>query len=151
MLLSWQIKRVLLTLVILGVLGAQLIASFRHTNKTFPFMWYPMYSPAHFEGERIPVRHSIYAAAANGKRYYIHPVKDLRVEFWRYERIAAQLLVNDVETSAAAISVIRKLHPDVIELQIEDYPMMITRDGPKPAPRKIVNRISLAPADGRAK
>jgi hypothetical protein len=141
--LSWDRKRVLLSTFIVGVLGAQLVAAFGHTNNYFPFMWYPMYAPPHFEGERITVHHSIYAVQANGTRHHIRP-EHLGLEFWRYERLARQLLVNHVEPNAPALAVIRKRHPNLTELQINDYPMVITRNGPRPAPEMVVHRISRA-------
>jgi hypothetical protein len=42
---------------------------------------------------------------------------------------------------------IKALYPDLKEIQVEDYPMIITRDGPAPAPRKVLNTISRAKID----
>ena len=137
----------LLSLVIIGILGLQLITSFKHTNKWFPFMWYPMYGYPNFEGDRILVHHSIYLVTPDGKRRYLDPDADLKMGFWRYEDLAKRLSRREFDRVADGITMLKALQPDVVRIEIEDYPLIITRDGPKPAPRKILISLDRATID----
>ncbi|WP_203226105.1 hypothetical protein [Novosphingobium pentaromativorans] len=129
----------LLSLVIILVLGAQLIASFGHANRFFPFMWYPMYATAHFDGERINVEHRIYAVAPDGSRHYVDPARDLRIDFWRYERrFARPLRDNKLDRITPILRMVVERYPAFTELQVEDYPMIITKNGPQGASRQVI-------------
>lgn len=140
-----QYRFQLISFVIIAVLGAQLVASFGHANRFFPFMWYPMYAQAHFEGERINVEHRIYAVTPDGKRHYIDPASDLEIDFWRYERrFARQLRDNKLKNIKPVLAMVIERHPTFTELQVEDYPMVITRQGPKSAPMRT---IAVVPRD----
>lgn len=141
----------LITLLIVGVLVVQTISGFRRTYKWWPFLSYPMYADAHFEGERIEVSHRIYAVTPDGVRHYLDPDTDLKIGFWRYEKFARQIGVNHLERNAATLSAIRSMYPTLTEIQIEDYPMIITKNGPAPAPRQVINTIKRSAIDEWAK
>lgn len=137
----------LLSALIAGILLFQLFTGFKHTNNWFPFMWYPMYGFPNFEGDRIMVRHSIYVVRPNGQRRYLHPDRDLKMGFWRYDSLAKHLARNDLEKVREGLIVIKSLQPDLVEVQIEDFPMIITKDGPKPAPKKVLNAVDRKAVD----
>jgi hypothetical protein len=138
----------LISLIIILVLGAQLVASFGHANRFFPFMWYPMYAQAHFEGERINVEHRIYAVTRDGRRHYVDPASDLKIDFWRYERrFARPLRDHKLENIRPILAMVIDRYPTFTELQVEDYPMIITKDGPMPVPRRTISVVRREDVD----
>ena len=44
-------------------------------------------------------------------------------------------------------SMVRQVHPTVDRIEIEDFPMIITRDGPQSAPVKIVKTLTRPQID----
>ncbi|MGK2909915.1 MAG: hypothetical protein ACSLE1_08995 [Sphingobium sp.] len=139
-----RLRYLFYSVVIAGVLGAQAVASFGNTDRYFPFLWYPMYAKAHFIGERLDVGHTIYAVTADGLR---HPVnaEDLKIDFWRFERkFARPLVAGKADEIAPFVRLIAAQYPSLTALQVDDYPMIITRDGPAPAPLRTVATLSRA-------
>ena len=146
-----KIRFGLISVLIIGVLVVQTVSSFRRTYKWWPFLSYPMYATAHFEGERIKVNHRVYAVTPDGARHYLDPDRDLKIGFWRYDKMARQLGVNHLEANAANLAAIKSLYPDLTEIQVEDFPMIITRNGPAPAPRMVINTVPRTAIDEWAK
>lgn len=108
-------------------------------------MWYPMYATAHFDGERINIEHRIYAVTPNGDRQYIDPSKDLKIDFWRYERrFARPLRDRKLDRIRPILGMVVERYPTFTELQVEDYPLIITRQGPRKAQRQVIAAISRA-------
>lgn len=140
----------LISALILAVLVTQIYTGFRKGYKWWPFLAYPMYAEAHFENERIGVENYMYAVTPKG-RIYLHPDRDLHLGFWRYDGVARGLRDGKLKQNSGALALIRSVHPDIERLEIEDYPVIITRDGPKPAPKKIVATINRATIDEWAK
>ena len=135
---SGQLRYVFYSAVIAFVLVAQAIASFGNSDRYFPFLWYPMYAKAHYEGERLDVGHKVYALTSDGVR---HPVlaADLNIDFWRFERrFARPLRAGRADEIQGFLQTITKQYPSIVSLEVDDYPMIITRDGPKPAPLRTV-------------
>jgi hypothetical protein len=142
-----RIRLGLISVLILGVLVAQTVSSFRRTYKWWPFLSYPMYADAHYENERILVHYSLYAVTSDGKRHYLDPDTDMKIGFWRYLKLSRQLADKVLEPAIPSLAAIKTLYPDLQEIQVEDFPMIITRDGPAKAPRKILNTIPRATID----
>jgi hypothetical protein len=142
-----RIRFGLISALILGVLVAQTVSGFRRTYKWWPFLSYPMYADAHYENERIIVHYSLYAVTSDGTRHYLDPDTDMKIGFWRYLKLSRQLGDNVLAPTIPSLVAIKALYPDLKEIQVEDYPMIITRDGPAPAPRKVLNTISRAKID----
>lgn len=139
---SGQIRYIFYSAVIAGVLGAQTLASFGNTDRYFPFLWYPMYAKAHYAGERLDVGHRIYAVTADGVR---HPVNaaDLKIDFGRYERkFARPLIAGQTDNIAPFLKTVAAQYPSLVALQVDDYPMIITHDGPVAAPLRTVATLS---------
>lgn len=143
---SERVRFSAISLIIIGVLAAQTFSGFRKTQRWWPFLAYPMYAEAHFEGERIAVNHRIYAVTSDGVRHYLHPENDLKLYFWRHEGLARGAVQDDFEHNPLP-GLVKDLYPTVERIEIEDYPMVITRDGPAPAPTKIVKTIPRATID----
>lgn len=137
-----QVRYIFYSVVIAGVLGAQAVASFGNTDRYFPFLWYPMYAKAHYAGERIDVGHRVYAVTADGVR---HPVNaaDLNIDFWRYERKFSQpLIAGQIANVAPFLKTVAAKYPSVVALQVDDYPMIITHNGPEAAPLRTIATVS---------
>jgi hypothetical protein len=142
------VKYSLLSALIGGVLLAQGVSGFRGTQYLTPFLSYPMYSKAHFEGERLDVNHRVYAVLKSGERRYIDPDEDLNVDFWRYERrFVTPLIKGRSDEVAPFVDAVVARYPDVTALEVDNYPMIITRAGPKPAPSQTIVRREVAAAD----
>lgn len=142
-----RIRFGLLSVLIIGVLFAQTVSGFRKTYKWWPFLAYPMYAEAHFEGERIKVNHRIYAVTSDGVRHYLDPEAQLKLGFWRYDGLARWLVAGRLRDTAGMLAIIKSLYPTIQKIEVEDFPMIITRNGPAPAPRKIVAVVSRASID----
>ena len=125
------------------ILIAQLIASFGHSDRFFPFLWYPMYATPRYDGDRLVVRHFLFAITADGRRHRVLP-EDLNIDFWRFERLVIPAIKKrEWERLATPLPQIRLLHPHVVRLEVEDYPLVITRHGPAAAPRHLIASLSL--------
>ena len=132
-------RRAWITAAIVAVLGGQALRSFRASDAWYPFISYPMYSGAHFEGERLDVRHVVYAVTDDGGRHEIDAGKDLRVDFWRFERkFVKALAAGDSEAVRDQVGAISARYPRLARLEVEDYPAVLTRDGTRPAPRSVI-------------
>lgn len=137
-----RVPYVVATMAIATVLVCQFVASFGGTDRYFPFMWYPMYSTDRSEGDRLVVRHTLYAVTADGGRHAIHPDHDLKIGFWRFERgIVRAMKVGSLEPLAPQLPAIVKRYPTLTALELEDYPAILTRDGPRPAPHMVLARF----------
>jgi hypothetical protein len=135
-------RRLFYSAAIVGVLVPQAIASFGHSDRYFPFLWYPMYAKPHFEGERIDVEHRIYAVMPDGQRKLIDAALDLDIDFWRYERrLARPLIAGDLHEVGYLLKRIVGRYPTLTAIEVHDYPVVITRDGPVPAPSRSVARV----------
>lgn len=88
---------------------------------------------------------------AGRRTTYLDPDSDLKIGFWRYEKFARQIIANLLAKNAASLAAIRSLYPTLTAIQIEDFPMVITKDGPVDAPRQLLNTINRASIDEVAK
>jgi hypothetical protein len=135
-------RRLVYSAVIIGVLLPQTVTSFGHTDRFFPFLWYPMYAKPHFAGERIEVGHRIYAVTPDGYRHLIDAESDLDIDFWRYERrLARPLVAGDLHEVRYLLKRIVARYPTLIGIEVDDYPMVITREGPVPAKVRTVATV----------
>jgi hypothetical protein len=135
-------QRIVYSAVIIGVLLPQAVTSFGHTDRFFPFLWYPMYAKPHFAGERIDVGHKIYAVTPDGHRHLIDAEFDLDIDFWRYERrLARPLIAGNLHEVGYFLERIAVRYPTLVGIEVDDYPMVITRDGPVPADVRTVATV----------
>lgn len=145
---SGQLRYVFYSAVIAAVLVAQTIASFGNTDRYFPFLWYPMYAKAHFEGERLDVGHKVYALTPDGVRHSVR-AEDLSIDFWRFERrFARPLKAGHVDEILPFLKIIQAQYPSLVALQVDDYPMIITRNGPQSAPLRTVATLQRSAFQG---
>ncbi|VWX50473.1 conserved hypothetical protein [Novosphingobium sp. 9U] len=137
-----NLKFTLLSALIIGILVMQTLVGFRKGNYFTPFMPYPMYSTAHFAGERLDVSHKVFAVEADGTRREINAARDLNVDFWRFERrFVARLMQARFDEAAPFLKVVIARYPATVAVEVDNYPMIITRDGPRRKPVQTIVRI----------
>jgi hypothetical protein len=79
------------TSVIVIVLTVQAVAILARSGKwAWPFIDYPMYASSHYEGERIPARHTVYGITADGHQLELTR-NNIGVNLWLFEKWAGQM------------------------------------------------------------
>lgn len=87
-----------LSLLIVGALGLQMSAVLLRSGPwAYPFINYPMYAAAHYEGERILVEHRIYAVFTDGSERPITRA-DVGEHYWFYENWARRMVAFPGDT-----------------------------------------------------
>lgn len=88
----------LISIVIAAALFLQMTAVLLRTGPYgYPFINYPMYAAAHFEGERILVEHRIYARFTDGTERAISR-EDVGGHYWIYENWAKRMVAYPGDT-----------------------------------------------------
>jgi hypothetical protein len=153
----------LISIVIFVILGVQTLAVvFRSgSGKYWPFIDYPMYSWSHREGDRIAVLWPLFAIYADKSEEQIFP-QDLGLTVFQFE----DLLVPDILSAAqkdkkelqlrqcvpqkaeerlkALLNSYEQRHgKHIISLRLEDYPYILTKEGPKKAPAQVLQILEL--------
>lgn len=138
------------SIVIAMIIGLQSIAIFgRVTSFFWPFVNYPMYHDAHFEGEPIKIRHYVIAILDNSGELEIRP-EDLGISFWKYHMDLSNAIKDEnftrINPYIQQFEI--KTGKHVIGLRLEEHPLTLTREGFQPAPFEVVKTLML-PASGR--
>ena len=157
---SDNFKRVFLSVFIVGILVLQtmpivtLITDSPWRGYYWPFVDYPMYKNAHQEGEHVVVGYTVVATTTSGEEistsYKNH--RDLGLDFWVFGNVVRRLLgPNGYRNAAEFIS----LHPrgdEIVKLDVYNYPVMVTRDGPVEVEAELLNSIVIGPGiEGESK
>ena len=140
---------VLVSVVILVVLGLQTIRAFELSCARqappflpafqfvcgaglYPFVSYPMYSRAHYEGEAIN-KYVIVGEFADGSEVTILP-EAIGMTFWLFERnVIRKLLAGDDEPVLGVARLYRRHHGEMpVALFLEDHQLVLQRDGAVP-------------------
>ena len=132
------LKQLFLSLFILGILGLQtmpivtLLTDKPWGGYYWPFVDYPMYTHAHHEGEHVIVGFTIIATTNNGEEISINYKnhRDLGVDFWIFEDLVQGLLGPNGYRNASSFTALHPRGEEMVKLDIFDYPVMVTRDGP---------------------
>ncbi len=87
-----------LSLLIVGAMSLQMGAVLLRSGPwAYPFVNYPMYAAAHYEGERIRVEHRIYATFTDGTERPITRA-DVGEHYWFYENWARRMVAYPGDT-----------------------------------------------------
>ena len=151
----------LTSIVILVILGVQTLAVvFRFHVKSWPFTDYPMYCSSHQVGERIDVLRPIFATFADKSEKQIFP-KDLGLTVFQFENLLVRAILcaaQDKKELQSGGCVPQKaeeqlkalLRPykqqqgkHIISLRLEDYPYILTKEGPKKVPAQVLQVLEL--------
>lgn len=144
--------RFVVSVFIVAVLVAQaatlIVTATRGTylrSNAYPILEYPMYAPAHYEGERVSASWLLEGVSGDGKTIAISS-EQLHVDVFDFVNIV-QLALSG---SASGRSTLRELvlghvpgADQLKEIRIKNYPMKVTRAGPQPLPSEVVMTIQL--------
>jgi hypothetical protein len=114
-------------------------------SKLYPILEYPMYAPAHYNGERVTASWLIEGVLADGKTVSITD-DQLHVDIFDFINIVQSALRGDPREIAALRELVRDRIPGadrIQELRIKNFPLQVTRDGAKPLPSDVVMTIPL--------
>jgi hypothetical protein len=117
-------------------------------SKLYPILEYPMYAPAHYNGERVTASWLIEGVLPDGKTVGITN-EQLHVDIFDFITIVQSALQGNPRETGTLRELVRERVPGaerIQELHIKSYPMQVTRDGPKPLPSELVMTIPLPPA-----
>lgn len=145
--------RTAISVFVTAVLGAQaatLLVTAQHASflrsKLFPILEYPMYAPAHYEGERVTASWLLEGVLADGKTVVI-PREQLQVDIFDFVNIVQSTLQHDPAATGVLTGLVREHVPGaglIRELRIKNYPVQLTRNGPKPMSSEIVMTVPLS-------
>ena len=110
----------------------------------WPFIDYPMYHGAIREGDHIPVRTIVIARDSSGKETEI-TADMVGVGFFRFLNLAQTLVSSDGghDNIISLLTHSVKSGNDLVEIDLLNYPLVITKDGAKAAPSELLKRIHL--------
>jgi hypothetical protein len=141
------LARLLVSAIIVVILATQAVAGLVNTGRWgWPMIAYPMYSEAHYEGDRL--NHDLvgYAVLADSSRVEIRK-SDLNMDFWLYW----YNVVHPIRNGRLDLlqPVLRRYCAQsgnqVTRLVVKDLGMAIGRDGPVHGlPPQIIYQIAVA-------
>lgn len=154
--LSERNARFLVSVVVIGVLGVQAIAALALTPGPVekpPFLWpflnYPMYSAPHYEGEGVP-RFQVLATTSDGRTVEVTK-ENLGTDFWIF-RNAFLLPFDDPgmrDELPSGVEQFENRHDvTLIEVHLENRPLLVTREGTEDGPLEIRGVARRASPDG---
>ena len=144
---SWAF--LLVSLGIIGCLSLQGLATFtkhwRFYSSMYPFLYYAMYSHAHYEGERIEVRYLVFATFEDSTEKEILP-EDLGLNFWKFhQKFREAIVVEDQKKLQDFMQPFQaKTDKRVVSLRLEHYRLVLRKDGAEPAPPKAIKTVMLS-------
>jgi len=142
--------------VILVVLAVQAIAALALTPGPVekpPFLWpflnYPMYSAPHYEGEGIP-RFEVVATTSDGREIEVTK-ENLGTDFWIFRNafllpFEQQGMRDELEPGVGLFE--RRHGVSVVEVRLEDRPLVLTRDGTEDGPSEVRGVARRTSPDG---
>jgi hypothetical protein len=114
-------------------------------DRLFPVLEYPMYAPAHYEGERVVASWLLEGVYSDGQKIDIS--KDLlKIDIFDFVHTVEGTLNGDPNTTATFVTLIRERVPNAArlsEIRIKNYPVRLTRNGPAPMPSEVVKTMAM--------
>ena len=117
-------------------------------SKLYPILEYPMYAPAHYDGERVTASWLIEGLLPDGKTVSITN-DQLHVDIFDFINIVQSALQGDSRQIDTLRELVRDRVPGadrIHALRFKNYPLKVTRSGPQPLPSEVVMTIPLQPA-----
>jgi hypothetical protein len=144
-----------ISIFVTGLLAAQastlLITARASTvlrSKLYPFIEYPMYGIAHYEGERVTATWVLEGVYASGRTIEItREMLDLSI--WDYNRVVQGALAGYPGAVDGFRELIRERVPagsDLQQVRINSYAIKVTRHGPQDEPSKLAMSVAMTPA-----
>ena len=125
-------------------LGLQAFAVFRPVSpRLWPFLDYPMYNQAHYEGEAVN-RYVVFGIFADASEARILP-EDLNLDFWKFEYGPVQMLRRgDVEAlKPYARFYSAQQNKMLVGLRLENHPITLLDQGVRVAAPQVLKSVSL--------
>ena len=138
-----------ISFVIVGFLGCQLIAGFWPSwgfhAYTWPFLNYPMYSYASYEGDRIDARTLVFGRLEDGTEVEIVP-EDLHTWYFKFDlNFAKQIRPGKEETLKPYVKLYEQIHGKrLTELRSANFPMVLGKEGAIPAPSETLFTVDVS-------
>jgi hypothetical protein len=109
----------------------------------WPFINYPMYHAAHYEGESINY-YQVYAELEDGTEIAVYP-EDLELNWWLFHRgIVASLLVEDEDGILFYAHMYEELHQtSIVAWRLENQPTVLKRGQTVQEAPQTVRHVSL--------
>ena len=112
----------------------------------WPFIDYPMYHGAINEGNHIPVRTIVIARDSSGNETEITAdMVGSGISLFRFLNLVQTLVKSDEEHTNLVNLLTSNLDnsDNIVEIDLLNYPLVITRDGAEEAPSELLKRIDL--------
>ena len=122
----------IVSIVIVFILVTQLMAGLIHTGRWgWPFVAYPMYKMAHYDGERVVYDVKVYGVLKDLSRIELKR-SDLGMSFWLFWYNVVQPIRHGYLHNLSPIidQLCRQSRGDLIRLEYEDMGVKISRAGP---------------------
>jgi hypothetical protein len=115
----------------------------RPSHLLWPFMNYPMYRGAHYEGA-VLARYRVFGETADGSEVEVTPT-DLGLNFRKFQDIVVDALRrHDIARVAAFAELYRaRLGTRLVAMRVEQHGHILTRDGLHPVPPVRLAAVAL--------
>ena len=114
-------------------------------DRLFPVLEYPMYAPAHYEGERVTASWLLEGVYRDGLTIEITDDM-LKIDIFDWVHTLEGTLDGNPNTTATLVTLIREHVPNAAqlsELRIKNYPVRLTRNGPQKIPSEVVKTLAM--------
>lgn len=142
----------LISVVIVAVLSLQALVGFSYGGvQAWPFMAYPMYRGAHYDGERLRYDFTVYAELDDASEVVIAP-EDLGLSWWAFRENVVHALYRDDRAVVQGLidAHCRRTGQRIVGLRMEDLGFAVSRDGlVKGLPPEVVASMPVRCADER--
>jgi hypothetical protein len=119
------------SVVIFTVLAIQLVVGFVDTGRWgWPFIAYPMYKTAHYDGERLDHDRAVYAILRDSQRVQLTR-EQLGMDFWMfYYNVVVPIVSARHRLRSFAGLMCARFEGALVALEVTDVGVAISRDGP---------------------
>lgn len=132
------------SLIILFCLALQSFAVFHPVSpRLWPFLDYPMYNRAHYQGEAVN-RYVVFGVFADASEARILP-EDLDLDFWKFEYGPVPMLRRgDVESLKPYAQLYNaRQNKKLVRFRLENHPFTLSDQGVRAVTPQVVNSVSL--------
>ena len=133
-------------LIIVFCLALQTFAIFYPVSpRLWPFLDYPMYKKAHYEGEAVN-RYVVFGVFADASESRILP-EDLDLDFWKFEYGPVQMLRRGDATALQPYAELynARQNKKLVALRVEDHPLILSEEGVLTVAPLQLNSVSFEP------
>lgn len=145
------LKKGLFSLFIITILGLQAMPILSEATDNrwgyyyWPFINYPMYNRGHDEGEHVEVGNLVKATLSNGKQiaFSFQKSEELGLTLFTFQKKINELLRPNGHIFADDFVALHPQGDKIVKLEIYNYPIVVTKDGPKEAEQELLKSIVI--------